>query len=64
VTAPATVEVPTADEIVITALERLDWAAKHLEKPLTVARVHVIKGHIAAARAALLTPPVRPEEMS
>jgi hypothetical protein len=64
VTAPATVEVPTADELVTTALDRLYYAAKGLRRPLTVAQIHVVEGHIAAAIAALLTPPVRPEEMS
>jgi hypothetical protein len=63
-TAPATVEVPTADELITAALDRLYYADKGLDKPLTIARIHAIRGHIAAARAALLTPPVRPEEMS
>jgi len=63
-TAAATAELPTRDELVTAALDRLYYAAKGLERPLTVAQLHVVRGHIAAARAALLTPPVRPEEMS
>jgi hypothetical protein len=50
----------TSDELVSVALERLEWAAKGLDKPLTVARIHAIRGHIAAATLALLTEPVRP----
>jgi len=45
-------------------VDRLYYADKGLDKPLTVARIHVIRGHIAAARAALLTKPLRPEKMS
>jgi len=53
---------PSVDELVTTALDRLYDADKSLDKPLTVARIHVIRGHIAAARAALLTKPLRPGE--
>ena len=63
-TAPAALEFPTRDELVTTALDRLYYADKGLDKPLTVARIHAIRGHIAAARAALLTPPIRPEEVA
>jgi hypothetical protein len=63
VTAPTVVTMPTQDELVRTALERLYYATKGLDKPLTVAQIHVIKGHHAAIRAALLTPPLRPEEV-
>jgi hypothetical protein len=62
-TAPAVAADPTlpsVDELVTTALERLYDADKALNQPLTVARIHVIRGHIAAARAALLTKPLRP----
>jgi hypothetical protein len=63
-TAPPTAELPTRDELVTTALDRLYYADKALNQPLTVARIHVIRGHIAAARAALLTKPLRPGEVA
>ena len=59
-TAPAIVALPTRDELVTTALDRLYWLEKQLDKPLTPSRLHVIRGHATAIRAALLTPPLRP----
>jgi hypothetical protein len=62
-TATVPLVLPTRDELVTRALDRLYYADKGLNRPLTVAQLHVIRGHIAAARAALLTPPCRPEEI-
>jgi hypothetical protein len=62
-TATAAVEVPARDELVRDAVDHLYHAAKGLRRPLTVAQIHVIEGHITAAVLALLTPPCRPEEI-
>ncbi len=61
-TSSATVDAPTIDELVATALVRLEWASKSLDKPLTPTRIHLVRNHIAVARAALLTPPCRPKQ--
>lgn len=55
---------PTTDELVITALERLDKALEGLDKPMTSTRKHVIRNDLTVAKMALLTPPLRPGEMS
>jgi hypothetical protein len=55
---------PTADELITTALARVDEALELLDKPLTCARVHALRQDLTVVKIALLTPPVRPEEMS
>jgi hypothetical protein len=71
----ATVALPTADELVTTILEHLDYAAKALDKPLTPTRIHAIRNHHTVMKGdlctlkrlnalGLLTPPCRPEETS
>jgi len=54
---------PTADELATRALARLEKAVNELEKPLTVARVHVIKQHLAVVKLTLLTSPLRPRQV-
>lgn len=54
---------PTADELVAMALERLDKALVQLDKPMTSTRRHLIRNDLTVAKIALLTPPLRPEEV-
>lgn len=55
---------PTTDELVAKALERLDEALEELDQPMTVVRRHLIRNHLTVAKMALLTPPLRPGEVS
>lgn len=54
---------PTTDELVVLALARLEKALEGLDKPMTSARRHVIRNDLTVAKIALLTPPLRPEEV-
>lgn len=54
---------PTTDELVVLALERLEKALAGLDKPMTSTRKHLIRNDLTVAKIALLTPPLRPEEV-
>jgi hypothetical protein len=63
VTVASVVCPPTADELITTALARVDEALALLDKPLTCARVHALRQDLTVVKLTLLTPPVRPEEV-
>lgn len=54
---------PTTGELVTTALERLDKALDGLDKLMFCPQIHVIRNDLTVAKIALLTPPLRPEEV-
>ena len=78
-TAPAIVNIPvlpsrdeldaTALELVTNTLERLYYAKKSLDKPLTPNRIHAIQQHLTVLEGnlrtvqRLLTPPLRPDDL-